>query len=381
MRSFSILLLALLLMAAPAVTSATPDTVATVSADREYPNGWTHRPLVELFTSLSCVFCMSYADPAMDEVLHDIEGDSSVPYHIVYFHQPNGGAGDDPFHTEDSNARMRDHYGQTGTPNAQFDGNYRYEGGGSESNYDDYKAELEDSGPRDGDDGEDFKIVDLDIYSEFIGSSTEGEVGTFKVRVDMTYHGLAGPESWEQQAGLEDTNLDGTLYVFMVEDDVTAWSSYLEQDWVNMRVFRGYAIEGEEFTLQKDEAATYEAVWKVPTTQVDADGVEGPIRFPSTLAGLPRLRRSLTGMTPSRAARTTIRATTLTQPRAQSSRRRRRALFTIILSATCPRLTGSANSSPKLAHNSRWSSRLRRASAPRSRSTTMIAKTTLASGR
>ncbi|HJP43621.1 MAG TPA: hypothetical protein QF608_01780 [Candidatus Poseidoniia archaeon] len=280
MRSFSILLLALLLMAVPAVTTATPDTVATVSADREYPNGWTHRPLVELFTSLSCVFCMSYADPAMDEVLHDIEGDSSVPYHIVYFHQPNGGAGDDPFHTEDSNARMRDHYGQTGTPNAQFDGNYRYEGGGSESNYDDYKAELEDSGPRDGDDGEDFKIVDLDIYSEFIGSSTEGEVGTFKVRVDMTYHGLAGPESWEQQAGLEDTNLDGTLYVFMVEDDVTAWSSYLEQDWVNMRVFRGYAIEGEEFTLQKDEAATYEAVWKVPTTQVDADGVEGPIKIP-----------------------------------------------------------------------------------------------------
>jgi hypothetical protein len=223
---------------------------------------------------------MSYADPAMDEVLHDIEGDPAVPYHVIYFHQPNGGAGDDPFHTEDSNARMRDHYGQTGTPNVQFDGNFRYEGGGSESNYNDYKAELEDSGPRDGDDGEDFKIVDLDIYSEFIGSSTEGEVGTFKVRVDMTYHGLAGPESWEQQAGLEDTNLDGTLYVFMVEDDVTAWSSYLEQDWVNMRVFRGYAIEGEEFTLQKDEAATYEAVWKVPTTQVDADGVEGPIKIP-----------------------------------------------------------------------------------------------------
>ena len=66
----------------------------------------------------------------------------------------------------------------------------------------------------------------------------------------------------------------------MVEDDVTAWSSYLEQDWVNMRVFRGYAIEGEDFTLQKDEAATYEAVWKVPTTQVDADGVEGPIKIP-----------------------------------------------------------------------------------------------------
>ena len=112
--------------------------VETVNSDRTYPNDWTHRPFGELFTSLSCVYCMSYADPAMEEVIHDGEMDDSNPFNVVVFHQTNGGAGDDPFHTQDSRSRMRDHYGQTGTPNAQFDGNYRYVGGGGESNYQDY---------------------------------------------------------------------------------------------------------------------------------------------------------------------------------------------------------------------------------------------------
>ena len=88
----------------------------TTNSDRTYPNDWTHRPFGELFTSLSCVYCMSYADPAMEEVIHDGEMDESNPFNVVVFHQTNGGAGDDPFHTQDSRSRMRDHYGQTGTP-------------------------------------------------------------------------------------------------------------------------------------------------------------------------------------------------------------------------------------------------------------------------
>ena len=249
-------------------------------SDREYPNEWTHRPLIELFTSLSCVYCMSYADPAMDQVVHDVEGDEANPYNVIFFHQPNGGAGDDPFHTEDSNSRMRDHYGQTGTPNAQFDGNYRYVGGGGDSNYQDYVESISESGPRDGDDGEDFKVVDLDIYSEFIGSESEGEAGQFKITIDVLYHGLAGEESLEQQYLGESTDLDGTLYVFMVEHGVTAYSSYLDTEWRNSMVFREYAIQDEQFTLTKGESTTYSAVWKVPTTQTDADGVTGDIKIP-----------------------------------------------------------------------------------------------------
>ena len=259
--------------------------IETKDSDREYPNGWTHRPLAELFTSLSCVYCMSYADPAMDEVLHDAEGDETNPYNIIFFHQTNGGAGDDPFHTDDSRSRMRDHYGQTGTPNAQFDGNYRYVGGGGESNYQDYVQAMDDSGQREGEgNDEPFKIVDLDIYSEFLGSESEGEACQFKLTVDITYHGQTGgddgvPTEPDDILG-ESPDLNGELFVFMVEDGVPAYSSYLDTVWNNRMVFREYGIEDEEFTLEEGESTTYSAVWKVPTTQTDGDGVTGDIKIP-----------------------------------------------------------------------------------------------------
>ena len=64
---------------------------------------------------------------------------------------------------------------------------------GYEENYEHYIQAIEESGPREGD-GEDepFKIVDLDIYSEFIGSESEGEAGQFKITVDIAYHGQTG---------------------------------------------------------------------------------------------------------------------------------------------------------------------------------------------
>ncbi len=271
----------------PCSSGAIEETIdyETTNSDRTYPNDWTHRPLGELFTSLSCVYCMSYADPAMEEVIHDGEMDDSNPYNVVVFHQTNGGAGDDPFHTQDSRSRMRDHYGQTGTPNAQFDGNYRYVGGGGESNYQDYTNALSESGQREGEgNDEPFKIVDLDIYSEFIGSESEGEAGQFKLSVDITYHGQTGgddgiPTEPDDVLG-ESPDLNGELVVFMVEDGVPAYSSYLDEIWTNRMVFREYGINDEEFTLAEGESTTLSAVWKVPTTQLDGDGVDGEIKIP-----------------------------------------------------------------------------------------------------
>ena len=259
--------------------------IQTEDSERTYPNDWTHRPFVELFSSLSCVYCMTYADPAMDQVIHDVEGDESNPYNVIVFHQTNGGDGDDPFHTEQSKSRMSDHYGQTGTPNAQFDGNYRYVGGGGDSNYQDYIQALDDSGPREGEgNDEPFKIVDLDIYSEFIGSEAEGEAGQFKITVDIEYHGQTGgddgiPTEPDDFLG-EDPDLNGELFVFMVEDGIPAYSSFLDSIWNNRMVFREYAIEDEEFTLEEGDAATFSAVWKVPTTQTDGDGITGDIKIP-----------------------------------------------------------------------------------------------------
>ena len=48
----------------------------------------------------------------------------------------------------------------------------------------------------------------------------------------------------------------------------------------NRMVFREYGTESEVFTLAQDESATFSAVWKVPTTQIDGDGVEGDIKIP-----------------------------------------------------------------------------------------------------
>ena len=259
--------------------------IQTKDSDRTYPNDWTHRPFVELFSSLSCVYCMSYADPAMDEVIHDVEDDESNPYNVIVFHQTNGGAGDDPFHTEQSKSRMRDHYGQTGTPNAQFDGNYRYVGGGGEENYQDYIQAIQDSGQREGEgNDEPFKYVDLDIYSEFIGSESEGEAGQFKITVNVEYHGSSGDGGGiptnPNDLGGEDPDLNGELFVFMVEDGVPAYSSYLDEIWNNRMVFREYAIEDEEFTMEEGESTEFSAVWKVPTTQIDGDGVSGDIKIP-----------------------------------------------------------------------------------------------------
>ena len=66
----------------------------------------------------------------------------------------------------------------------------------------------------------------------------------------------------------------------MVEDGVPAYSSYLDEVWNNRMVFREYGINDEQFTLAEGESTTVSAVWKVPTTQVDGDGVSGDIKIP-----------------------------------------------------------------------------------------------------
>ena len=269
-----------LLVAILFLSALFPVTTATEEESRTYPNDWTHRPLVEHFGSLSAVYDMAYAAPAINQLVGDSENDTSNPYNIISFHQTNGGNGDDPFHTEDSKSRMRDHYGQNGVPNVQFDGNYRYVGGGGESNYQDYVEAIEDSGPREGEgNDEPFKIVDLDIYSEF--SASDG-IGQFEITVDIHYRGQTGGDGGipTEPGDDDDEYLEGELYVFMVEDSVPAYSSYLDAIWNNRMVFREYAIDDEEFTLAEGGYATFSTVWELPTTQIDGDGVSGDIKIP-----------------------------------------------------------------------------------------------------
>ena len=80
----------------------------STSEPRDYPNGWTHRPVVEVFTSLSCSPCMSNSEPQVISMHEALKQDNSQPYTIVTFHQTNGGDGDDP--TASQEAKEQDEH-------------------------------------------------------------------------------------------------------------------------------------------------------------------------------------------------------------------------------------------------------------------------------
>ncbi|MCS5525660.1 MAG: hypothetical protein NZ737_01110, partial [Candidatus Poseidoniaceae archaeon] len=54
---------------------------------REYPNDWTHRPVLEVFTSLSCPPCMSNSEPQVISLYEEYTGTEGVPFTIITFHQ------------------------------------------------------------------------------------------------------------------------------------------------------------------------------------------------------------------------------------------------------------------------------------------------------
>ena len=73
-------------------------------------------------------------------------------------------------------------------------------------------------------------------------------------------------------AGVGDSleeDLEGSLYVFMVEDDVTAWSKVEEAPVLNHNVFRGYALQDMQFTMSPGDEQTFAGVWPIPKIEVD----------------------------------------------------------------------------------------------------------------
>ena len=95
----------------------------STSEPRDYPNGWTHRPVVEVFTSLSCSPCMSNSEPQVISMHEALKQDNSQPYTIVTFHQTNGGDGDDPTASQEAKDRYN-YYSPIGTPDGEIDGGY-----------------------------------------------------------------------------------------------------------------------------------------------------------------------------------------------------------------------------------------------------------------
>ena len=277
---FVTLTIALLFIASPffVVGGTNPDAAQAEDNTRELSNGWTHRPVVEHFTGLSCPPCMNGAHPDLTRLWEEEGYTAEQPWNYIEWHEYNGGGVDD-LATEDTRERMRFYQADvSGTPCADMDGGYVEAGGFYQSNGCDYetvKQALEDSGSRD--EG-DMKMVDIEVYNSF-----DADESKFIMDVRVNYLSTPG-------GIFDDPRLNGRLFVFMLEDNVTAWSTTKEHYVLNHNVFREYAIEDEAFTiLQPDAGDTsvqeFHAEWAIPTTMVAKNYTtdeyeEMPIRVP-----------------------------------------------------------------------------------------------------
>jgi len=229
------------------------------------PSGYRHRPLVEFFTGLSCPSCMNGPHQDLEKLWDENYENPEQPMNFVVFHELNGGGVDD-LATEDSKERMR-HYqpGVSGTPDAEFDGGYIELGGmtGGTLNYNTASQALDDSterykrtiNPRHPFQSfsNNFKYVDLFVDQIYNGDS-------YAVNVQVHYLGSNALLPFEQ--------LQASLYVFMVEENVEAYSTVEESMVINRNVFRDYAIKGQEFTLSNDEVFITTVEWKIPDAKI-----------------------------------------------------------------------------------------------------------------
>lgn len=211
------------------------------------------------------------AHPDADRLWKEEGYQEGGPWNYIEFHELNGGNEDDLM-TDDSRDRMRFYQpGVAGTPELEADGGYVQLGGShgstASANYEDMKQALRDSGERDA-----IKMVNLQV-----GTIYDGTIYSIKVTVDY----ISNEETFfpTPEKPFPDDTLNGLLYVFMLEDNVTAYSKTLDEDVTCHNVFREYAIQDRAFQMQPGDSQEFYAEWTVPDTMV-RDGEEIPILVP-----------------------------------------------------------------------------------------------------
>jgi len=300
--------LALLFISAPAMALGLNRPSGDVApAQLPVPAGYVHRPVIEFFTGLSCPSCMGGPHPDMEKLWTESGYDPAQQFTYIAFHELNGGGVDD-LNNQDSTDRMRYYQpGRSGTPDAEFDGGYIELGGVANTEsvdynsaktavqtcQDRYQTTIDPLHPlqslRNG-----FKFVKLEVSQMFTG---EG----FAVMARATYLGTS--------AFVETKSLNGQLYVFMVEDNVTAFSKTNGKDELSHNVFRGYAIKAQAFTLKSGESRDFVADWALPAGEkvpvkpadvnaiavvYDADDTASENNNQGNRAGVPRAVQSAT---------------------------------------------------------------------------------------
>jgi len=239
---------------------------ATGAAMLPVPDGYVHRPVAEFFTGLSCPSCMGGPHPDMERLWGENGYDPRQDFTYVVFHELNGGGVDD-LNNDEATERMRYYQpGVSGTPDVNFDGGYIELGGmtGGTLNYETAKSAIQDckdrvntvidprhpiQSLRNG-----FKFVKLEVRQMFDGK------GGFAVLVKAEYLGTT--------ALVETKSLNGLMYVFMIEDNVTAFSKTEGKDVLNHNVFRGFAFKAESFTLSNGQSKQFSTTWTIPDAKV-----------------------------------------------------------------------------------------------------------------
>ncbi|MBN1390249.1 MAG: cytochrome c biogenesis protein [Candidatus Thermoplasmatota archaeon] len=266
----------LLMLGMTLIWSISLNTTAQVRFEMEEvigppPSGWVHRPILEFFTGLSCPSCMGSDENAAspekavhEAYLRSIE-DPEVPFTTVVFHELNGGGVDD-LNDQEATDRMRFYQpGLSGTPDVEFDGGYVELGGFSTSTRDINEQNIDwaiteseqrhDNAPiRPLDRATwSFPYIRLEVDQVFLD-------GQFSVVGKVTYDGNAKLIGAPQ--------LQGSLYVFMVEDNVEAYSTVYDKFVINDAVFRGYALEDEAFSLRNGATWEFSVSWPIPDLKV-----------------------------------------------------------------------------------------------------------------
>jgi len=211
----------------------------------DYPEGYTHRPLVELYVGTECPHCMKEADPAMKALWDEKETGETHSFNLVMLELE----GD--LKTQEGSDRFHQYQKGVGfIPDAEWDGGYIEDIGGGDPNAtkDRYQQDADDSGKRD------IKAVEVYVNEEFKGDSFDVSVGVHYSDAGQIFR--------------------GSLYVFMVEETAREATQYAESEDGKIElynVFRGFAIKDERFNLFGSgsllgEGDTYNttANWKIP---------------------------------------------------------------------------------------------------------------------
>lgn len=220
----------------------------TMNAKADPPAGYNHRPIEEFFTSLACGPCVNSADPVQDEVWEEWGYDAAVRYNWVVFH--TYAPSPDDLSTEDGRDRQSLYNPALSNPTIIYDGGYIK--GSSGDDVEETKGYFDDCGTRNVE-------REIEVYLE-----QEYVTGGIEFHYQVQY--LGGEGSTPDGTPTVD-DIEASIFIFVVEDNVTAYSTVIDDDYLCHNVFREYALELEGQLMEVGDWINGSVTWTWPSPE------------------------------------------------------------------------------------------------------------------